>query len=77
MDKIRHRREKNETLAELHDAALEYDLDIQATVEEIVERRYKMYKKRDVGILKPIIPLLDRLIHEAEEYKGWLETKGL
>lgn len=65
------------TLSDLHDMALEYDLDIQETVEEIIECRVKMYKKRDKGILKSAIPLMDRLIYEAEEYKRWLEEQRI
>lgn len=61
-------------LAELHDTALEYDLDIQGTVETIVEYRRKMYDKRDVKILGSVLPLLDTLIYEAEQYKEWLEN---
>lgn len=61
-------------LAELHDTALEYDLDIQGTVETIVEYRSKMYDKRDVKILGSVLPLLDTLIYEAEQYKEWLEN---
>ena len=61
-------------LAELHDTALEYDLDIQGTVEAIVEYRRKMYDKRDVKILGSVLPLLDTLIYEAEQYKEWLEN---
>lgn len=61
-------------LAELHDIALEYDLDIQGTVETIVEYRSKMYDKRDVKILGSVLPLLDTLIYEAEQYKEWLEN---
>ena len=60
-------------LLKLHDTALEYDSDIQTTTDTIVEYRIKMVDKKDRRILKSIIPLLDTLIYEANQYKEWLE----
>ncbi len=67
--------EKNndKKLAELHDTALEYDTSIQTTTDTIAEYRVKMFIKKDSRILKSIIPLLDTLIYEANQYKDWLE----
>ena len=69
------RLEKNnyEKLAELHNTALEYDTGIQTTTDTIAEYRVKMFNKKDSRILKSIIPLLDTLIYEANQYKDWLE----
>ena len=60
-------------LSKLYDTALEYDIDIQTTVDTIVEYRTKMFDKKDSRILKSIIPLLDTLIYEANQYKEWIE----
>lgn len=60
-------------LSKLHDAALDYDLDIQITADKIVECREKMFKEKDSGKLKSIVPLLDALICEAGQYKEWIE----
>ncbi len=57
----------------LHDIALDYDLDIQITTDKISERREKMFKEKDAGKLKSIVPLLDDLIYEAGQYKEWIE----
>lgn len=35
--------------------------------------RVKMFNKKDSRILKSIIPLLDTLIYEANQYKEWIE----
>lgn len=75
-DEMNQKRE-GKNIAELHDIALEYDLDIQATVEAVVECRAKMYEKRDKSILKSVIPLMDRLICEAGEYKRWMEEQRI
>lgn len=63
-------------VAKLHDAALEYDINIQSTTDTIVEYRLKMFEKKDKKVLKSIIPLLDTLIYEANQYKEWLEELG-
>lgn len=60
-------------LSKLHDAALDYDLDIQITTDKIAECREKMFKEKDSGKLKSIVPLLDTLIYEAGQYKEWIE----
>lgn len=60
-------------LSKLYDTALEYDIDIQTTADTIVEYRVKMFNKKDSRILKSIIPLLDTLIYEANQYKEWIE----
>lgn len=66
--------EQVKELISLYDTALEYDIDIQATVDTIVEYREKMFNKKDGRILKSIIPLLETLIYEANQYKDWLEN---
>lgn len=65
--------EQIKKLLELHGYALEYDSDIQTTTDTIVEYREKMFDKKDSRILISIIPLLDTLIYEANQYKEWLE----
>ncbi len=60
-------------LSKLYDTALEYDTDIQTTADTIVEYRTKMFDNKDSRILKSIIPLLDTLIYEANQYKEWIE----
>lgn len=62
-------------LAKLFDLALDYENDIITTVETIVEYKQKMWDKKDMRILKSIIPLLDTLVYEAEKYKEWLENE--
>ncbi len=46
-------------LSELHDTVTEY--------------RIKMYEEKDAKALNVIIPLLENLIYEANQYKDWLE----
>lgn len=60
-------------LAKLHDTALEYENDIDASVDTIRNYRIKMIDKRDVTILKSVIPVLDILTCEIKQYKEWLE----
>lgn len=62
-------------LSELFDLALDYENDIITTVETITEYKQKMWDKKDVRILKSIIPLLDTLIYESKQYKEWLENE--
>lgn len=62
-------------LANLFDLALDYENDIIATVETIVEYKKKMYEKKDAHVLKRIIPHLDTLIYKVERYKEWLENE--
>lgn len=62
-------------LALLHDMALDYESDITTTLDTISEYRVKMWNKKDEKILKSIIPLLDTLIYESEQYKEWLENE--
>lgn len=62
-----------EKVAGLHDAALEYELDVIRITEKITECRIKMCKNHDTGALKSVIPLLDELIREADRYREWLE----
>ena len=63
---------KMKDLAKLFDTTLVYENDIITTLETITEYKNKMWDKKDVHILKNIIPLLDTLIYEAEKYKEWL-----
>lgn len=60
-------------LSELHDTALDYELGVIASAETVTEYRIKMYEKKDAEILKSIIPVLENLIYEANQYKDWLE----
>lgn len=60
-------------LVKLHDMALDYENDIDASVDTIRNYRIKMIDKRNVEILKSIIPVLDILSYEIEQYKEWLE----
>lgn len=60
-------------LAKLHDMALDYENDIDASVDTIRDYRIKMIDKRDAAILKNIISVLDILSYEIEQYKEWLE----
>ncbi|MDE7430615.1 MAG: hypothetical protein K2N34_01640 [Lachnospiraceae bacterium] len=60
-------------LVELHDMALEYESDIEQSLNTISSYRIKMKDKKDEEILKSIIPVLDNLIYEAQQYKEWLE----
>ena len=60
-------------VAGLHDAALEYELDVIRVTEKITECRTKMCKDHDIEALKSAIPLLNDLIHEANWYREWLE----
>lgn len=62
-------------LAALHDIVLDHDLDIIRDAERISEYRVEMYHKKDKKILKKAIPMLDRIIHNAQVYKGWLEEE--
>ena len=58
-------------LAKLHDTALEYEND--GSIDTIRNYRIKMIDKKDAEILKSIIPVLDILTCEIEQYKEWLE----
>lgn len=60
-------------LVELHDMALEYENDIVQSIDTVSEYRIKMLTKRNAEILKSILPVLDTLIYEAQQYKEWLE----
>ena len=60
-------------LAELYDTALEYENDIDGSIDTIRNYRIKMIDKKDAEILKSIIPVLDILNCEIEQYKEWLE----
>ena len=60
-------------LVNLHDMALEYENDIEGSVDTIRNYRLKMIDKRNAAILKSVIPVLDILIYEAGQYKEWLE----
>ena len=60
-------------LAKLHDTALEYETDIDGSIDTIRNYRIKMIDKKDAEILKSIIPVLDILTCEIEQYKEWLE----
>ena len=60
-------------LVKLHDMALEYENDIEGSVDTIRNYRLKMIDKRNAAILKSVIPVLDILIYEAGQYKEWLE----
>lgn len=60
-------------LVKLHDMALDYENDIDASVDTIRNYRIKMIDKRNGEILKSIIPVLDILSYEIEQYKEWLE----
>ena len=60
-------------LAELYDTALQYENDIDASVDTIRNYRIKMTDKRNAEILKNIIPVLDILSYEIGQYKEWLE----
>lgn len=60
-------------LAKLHDTALEYENDIDRSIDTIRNYRIKMIDKKDAEILKSIIPVLDILTCEIELYKEWLE----
>ncbi len=71
--KISRRNGQRKELSKLHDIALDYDLDIQITTDKIAERREKIFKEKDAGKLKSIVPLLDDLIYEAGQYKEWIE----
>lgn len=71
--KISRQNGRRKELSKLHDIALDYDLDIQMTTDKIAERREKMFKEKDAGKLKSIVPLLDDLIYEAGQYKEWIE----
>lgn len=62
-------------LAKLFDLALDYENDIITTVETIVECKKKMWEEKDERILKSIIPRLNTLIFQAEQYKEWLENE--
>ncbi len=71
--KISRRNGQGKELSKLHDAALDYDLDIQITTDKIAECREKMFKEKDTGKLKSIVLLLGALIYEAGQYKEWIE----
>ncbi|MDE6053393.1 MAG: hypothetical protein K2G55_06480 [Lachnospiraceae bacterium] len=60
-------------LVALHDMALQYENDIEQSFDTISSYRIKMINKEDEEILKNIIPVLDNLIYEAQQYKEWLE----
>lgn len=60
-------------LVKMHDLALDYENDIDASVDTIRNYRIKMIDKRNAEILKSIIPVLDILSYEIEQYKEWLE----
>ncbi len=60
-------------LAELYDTALEYENDIDGSIDTIRNYRIKMIDKKNAEILKSIIPVLDILTCEIEQYKEWLE----
>lgn len=60
-------------LVKLHDMALDYENDIDASVDTIRNYRIKMIDKRNAEILKSIIPVLNILSYEIEQYKEWLE----
>ena len=60
-------------LVKLHDMALEYENDIDGSIDTVRDYRIKMIEKRNVAILKSIIPVLDILIYEVGQYKEWLE----
>ena len=64
---------KMSDLVKLHDMALEYENDIEGSVDTIRNYRLKMIDKRNAAILKSVIPVLDILIYEAGQYKEWLE----
>lgn len=67
------RADKMSDLAEMHDTALEYENDIDGFIDTIRNYRIKMIDKKDAEILKSIIPVLDILNCEIEQYKEWLE----
>lgn len=71
--KISGRNGQGMEILKLHNIALDYDLDIQITTDKIAERREKIFKEKDAGKLKSIVPLLDDLIYEAGQYKEWIE----
>lgn len=60
-------------LVRLHDMALDFEIDIEQSFDAITDYRIKMIDKRDPQILKSIIPVLDTLIYEAQQYKEWLQ----
>ena len=65
----------SKNLSKIFDLALDYENDIIDTVETISEYKNKMLSKKDKCILESIIPLLETLIYEAEQYKEWLENE--
>lgn len=60
-------------LANLHDNALIFENEIEQSIDEIRELRLKMLSNKKPEVIKRIIPVLNCIINEAEEYKTWLE----
>lgn len=60
-------------LTTIHDDALEYELNIISTAEELTERRVKAYKSGNIKAFKEIIPILESIKQDAELYKEYLD----
>ena len=62
-------------LAKIHDEALEYELEILNSAEELTELRVKMCKHKDPKRLMYILPVLNCLMDEVSEYKLWIKEQ--
>lgn len=65
--------EKANDIAQVHDACLEYELEISSAVEALTERRITATKNKSIVDFKNIVPLLDVILENAEIYKAYLE----
>ena len=59
-------------IEKLHDMARIYESEIEIDIEHLNEKRIEMYEKKDADILREIIPGLNSIIEDAEEYKRWI-----
>ena len=61
---------------QLHDDALDYEMDIETDVEMLIEKRLKMYREKDAAVLKEILPALNAITHDVERYKEWIQKQN-
>lgn len=62
-------------IARIHDKALEYELDILDSAEEITTLRIHTAEHKDPQRLMYILPVLNCIIDEAYKYKEWINEQ--
>lgn len=62
-------------LAKLHDDALEYEIALLKYAEMLSEHRIKICTEKDREELLLVIPVLNGIISEAKEYRGWIKRE--